>query len=195
LPRTNIAIDDDIADQLSDQAMRRNKTLYAFANESLEAVISVCKLAGEPSDVLPSWKMGRMLRDVDAVPLPGDLVEKLIKKLFETQKDWLLKAWFEEGKRIGNYLGMGIQELTSLAETALEFQGLLPLKRIEIRNIDSGESKGQIVIRAIGAGLSTETTACAEQFMRGIIDSYGWFAKGSKMAEGIIEIRASKSKL
>jgi len=194
LPRTNIAIDDDVADLLSAEAMKRNKTLYAFANESLMAVVSVCRLSGEPSEVLPSWKMGRMLKDVDAVPLPGDLVEKVIKKLFGTDKDWLLKTWFAEGQRIGSYLRMGYQDLPNLAQAAVEFQGLLPLRRLEFRNIDMAESKGQIAVRAIGAGLSSEATACAEQFIRGVVDAYAWTAKSSRTAEGIIEIRVSKGK-
>ena len=191
MPRTNIAISDDVADRLSEQALRRNKTLYAFANESLMAVISVCDLSGEPSEVLPSWKMGRMLKDIDAVPLPGDLLEKILKKLYQADEEWLLKTWFEEGKRIGNYLGMAYQELTGLAQAAVEFKGLLPLKRIEFRMVDTPETRGQLVVRAIGAGLSSEATECAEQFIRGVVDAYGWVVKNIKTSEGIIEVRVS----
>lgn len=194
LPRTNISIADDVADRLSAEAMKRNKTLYAFANESLDAVISVCKLSGEPSEVVPSWKMGRMLKDVDAVPLPGDMVEKVVKKLFETDRDWLLKTWFTEGERVGSYLRMAYQELPSLAQAAIEFQGLLPLKRLEFRTADAGESKGVLVIRAIGAGLSAEATACAEQFIRGVITSYSWTVRSSRTAEGIMELQVSRDK-
>ena len=189
MPRTNIAIADDVADRLSEQALRRNKTLYAFANESLMAVTSVCELSGDPSEVLPSWKMGRMLKDIDAVPLPGDLLEKIIKKVYNSDKDWLMKTWFEEGRRIGNYLIMGYQELSSLAQAAVEFQGLLPLKRLEFRSLDSGEGKGQLVLRAIGAGLSSEATECADQFIRGVVDAYSLVVRSSRTSEGIIEMR------
>jgi hypothetical protein len=194
MPRTNISIADEIADGLSEQALKRNKTLYAFANESLEAVISVCKLSGEPSEVLPSWKMGRMLKEVDAVPLPGDLLEKIIKKLYETERDWLLKTWFAEGRRIGSYLSMGYQELPNLAQAAVEFQGLLPLRRLEFRNVETTDSKTQMAVRAIGAGISMEATTCAEQFIRGVVDAYGWTVKNSKTAEGMIELQVSKEK-
>lgn len=173
--------------------MRRNKTLYAFANESLEAVISVCRLSGEPDEIPPSWKMGRMLKDLDAVPLPGDLVEKLIKKLFALDKEWLMGAWEAEGDRIGKYLQMGYQDMTQLSQAVVEFQGLLPMKRVEVRAVAEGDSKGRMLVRAVGAGLSAESTACAERFIRGIIASYEWTVKESKMSDGIIELEISRS--
>ena len=192
MPRTNISIADGVADGLSAEAMKRNKTLYAFANESLEAVISVCKLAGEPSDVFPSWKMSRMLKDVDAVPLPGDLVEKLIKKLYAVDRDWLLKTWAREGGRIGNYLQMSYAEISQLSEAAIEFQGLLPLKRVEARSIAGGE-RPRMNLHAIGLGLSEESTECAAQFIKGIVESYGWSVKGSRGSEGILELEIAKA--
>ena len=194
MPRSSIAVEEALADALSDEARKHNKTLYAFANESLEAVISVSRLSGNPSELVSAWKMSRMLKEVDAVPLPGDLVEKLIKKLYESEKDWLLKTWLNEGDRIGKYLQMGYQELTQLSQAAAEFQGLLPLKRIEIRSINSGDSKGRNLLRAIGAGQSIESTACAEQFIRGIVASYSWSVKGSKVSEGIIELEIAKDR-
>jgi hypothetical protein len=193
LPRTNISISDDVADGLSEEAMKRNKTLFAFANESLTAVISVCKLSGEPSEVVPAWKMGRMLKEVDAVPLPGDMVEKIIKRLYESDKEWLMKTWLAEGVRIGSYLRMGYQDLTNLAQAAVEFQGLLPFRRLEFRSVESG-AKDQLVVRAIGAGMSPEATSCAEQFIRGVVDAYSWSVKSSRTAEGIIEMQLSKER-
>jgi len=194
MPRTNISIADDVADGLSTEALKRNKTLYAFANESLNAVISVCRLSGEPSEVLPAWKMGRMLKDVDAVPLPGDLLEKIVKRLFAADKEWLMKTWLGEGERIGSYLRMGYPDLTNLAQAAVEFQGLLPFRRLEFRSAEAAEGKGQLVVRAIGAGMSPESTACAEQFMRGVVGAYSWSVRGSRTAEGIIEMQISRER-
>jgi hypothetical protein len=194
VPRTNISIADDVADKLSAEAMKRNKTLYAFANESLEAVVSVCRLSGEPSEVLPAWRLGRMLKEVDAVPIPGDLVEKLLKKLYQEDRDWLLKAWQAEGERIGSYLQMGYPELAQLSQAAVEFQGLLPLKRVEFRNLEDSGTRGRMVLRAVGAGQSLESTTCAEHFVRGVAGSYSWSVRGVKVAEGILELELQEEK-
>ncbi len=194
MPRTNISIADEVADELSAEAMKRNKTLYAFANESLEAVISVCKLSGEPSEVLATWKLGRMLKEVDAVPIPGDLAEKLLKKLFETDREWLLGVWAAEGRRMGSYLQMGYPELAQLSQAAVEFQGLLPLKRVEVRSLEDSGSRSRLVLRAVGAGQSKESTACAEQFVTGMVESYSWAVKASRTAEGFLELELAKER-
>ena len=143
--------------------------------------------------MVPAWKMGRMLKEVDAVPLPGDMVEKIIKRLYESDKEWLMKTWLAEGVRIGSYLRMGYQDLTNLAQAAVEFQGLLPFRRLEFRSVESG-AKDQLVVRAIGAGMSPEATSCAEQFIRGVVDAYSWSVKSSRTAEGIIEMQLSKER-
>jgi len=134
--------------------------------------------------------MSKILKEVEAVPLPGPLVEKMVKKLMEADREWTMKAWHAEGQRIGSYLRMGYQDLQSLSQAVVEFQGLLPFRRLEFRSVDS-EAKGGVVIRAIGADLSPETTACAEQLMRGVMDAYEWKVRSSRTAEGIIEMRVS----
>src|SRR5580704_6011779 len=103
MARTNISIDEEVAASLSDEATRENKTMYAFSNESLRVILNICRSGGRPEDVYTSWMFTRILKDLDTVPTPGDLVEKLLRKLYEVDKEWLLHTWFEEGQRIGTY--------------------------------------------------------------------------------------------
>ena len=104
--RTNIAVDDDVAEELSLEASKENKTQYALANEILSSVLEVTKSGGDPKQVFPSWKFVSMMKDVGCLVLPGDLVEKLVLKMYGIDKDWLLTAWYEEGARLGAFLKM-----------------------------------------------------------------------------------------
>lgn len=192
--RTNISIDERIADELSIEASKRNKTLYAFANESISAVLSVCKNGGNPSEVFAAWKLGKMLREIDAVPVLGNLLEKMIRKLYERDKDWLEKAWFDEGQRIGTYLQMSFDSLENLFSAIDEFSGLLPLKRIEVRRMSEPDGKSTFLLRVVGAGLSIEATSCAEQLIAGIVGTYSWSIRKSKISEGILELEISKER-
>src|SRR5712691_5173086 len=139
MPRSNIAVDEEVADSLSDEATRENKSLYALTNEALSAILKVCKYGGTPREVYPSWRFSRILKDTDAIPLPGDLMEKLTKKVYATEKDWLLKEWFSR-----------VDEL----------QGFLPVKRVEFERREE-QGKANITVRVIGAGLSHESTSCS----------------------------------
>ncbi|MDG6995434.1 MAG: hypothetical protein JRN52_05885, partial [Nitrososphaerota archaeon] len=181
MPRSNIATEEKIAYSIADEAGKANKTLYAFVNESLEADLKVYKDGGTPSDIYPSWRFVQMLKDVDAIPVPGDLLEKLIRRSYEnpSEREWLLKTWFDEGKRLGTYLQLGSPKIAELTAEVRALQDMLPVKRIELKSDEKNESG--LIVRAVGIGLSAESTRCAEQFLRGIISSYSLNVTGSKV--------------
>jgi hypothetical protein len=189
MARTNISIDEEVAASLSDEATKENKTIYALSNESLKAILNICKSGGRPEEVYVSWMFTRILKDLDIVPTPGDLVEKLLKKLYESDKDWLLSTWFEEGQRIGAYLRLTSPRMLDLSEEAKDISkvGLLPVKRLEMES----EGEDGFTVRVVGAGLSEESTSCADQLIKGIISAYSLHVVSSKMSEGIIELRVS----
>lgn len=188
MPRSNIATEERIAYSIADEAGKANKTLYAFVNESLDADLKVYKEGGAPSDIYPSWRFVQMLKDVDAIPVPGDLLEKMIRRSYEnpSEREWLLKTWFDEGLRLGTYLQLSSPQIAELSAEVKALQGMLPVKRIELKNAE--KDKSALIVRAIGVGLSAESTRCAEQFLRGIIASYSLNVTNSKVSEGIIEL-------
>jgi hypothetical protein len=194
MPRSNIAVDEKIAYEISDEATKTNKTLYAFVNESLDADLKVYRDGGSPSDIYPSWRFAQIMKDVDAIPIPGDLLEKMIKRSFEKQdeKEWLLKTWFDEGRKLGAYLQLSAPKISELTAEAKALQEMLPVKRIELKrahgwNNTGDEEDSRLLVRAVGAGLSMESTDCAAQFLRGIISAYSLRVVNSKVSEGIIE--------
>lgn len=194
MPRTNLAVDEETADLLADEATKENKSLYALTNEALNAVLRICKYGGSPKEVYPSWRWSRILRDTDAIPLPGGLMEKLMKKTFVTDKEWLLREWFEEGKRVGSYLHMYAQEFQQLMPRVDELQGFLPVKRVEFERTDRAEGRKTVLIRIIGAGLSHESTTCTEQFLLGLLSAYPFKISKSRVFEGMIEVTAEEEK-
>ena len=65
--------------------------------------------------------------------------------------------------------------------------GLLPVKRLELER----DGDDEFIVRVVGAGLSEESTTCADQFFKGIISAYSLYVVSSKVSEGIIELRVS----
>jgi hypothetical protein len=190
LGRTNIAVDDAVADELSFEAGRENKTQYALANEALLAVLQVTKAGGTAKQIFPSWKFVSMMKDVGCLVLPEDLLEKLIARIHSTDKDWLLKVWHDEGSRLGSFLRMSAVAPEDLGKVIEEFQVLLPAQKIEFKKIPNEDTGMAYEIRAMGAGSSLESTTCADQFIRGILSSYSLKIIESNVSRGIISIKA-----
>jgi hypothetical protein len=193
MARTNIAVDDETAELLADEATRENKSLYALTNEALTAVMRICRYGGLPKEVYPSWRWSRILKDTDAIPLPGDLMERLMKKTFLTDKEWLLKEWFDEGKRVGSYLHMYAEDFQQLISRVNELDGFLPVKRVEFERKEE-DGRVSLVVRIVGAGFSVESTSCTEQFLLGILSAYTFKITNSRVSEGMIEVKAEEEK-
>jgi hypothetical protein len=202
MARTNIAVEQSVADELGIEATKANKTQYALANESLLAVIEILKQGGNSKQFYHAWKFAAMMKEIDCVPLPGEMLEKMIKRMHQTDKDWLLKTWFEEGSRLGEYLKMSALTPEELRSAVDEFQLLLPVHKVEFRKIgeissnnkpgsELSDSRAQdhFVIRAVGVGQSMESTSCAEQFLRGVLSSYSLKILDMRVSQGIIEAK------
>jgi hypothetical protein len=196
MPRTNIAVDEERADALADEATKENKSLYALTNEAIGAVLKVCRYGGTPSEVYPSWRYSRILKDTDAIPLPGDLMEKVMKKVYSTDRDWLLQEWNNEGKRIGSYLHMYAEDFQLLESRIDELQGFLPVKRVEFeRREEKQRMRSELIIRVVGAGFSQESTSCTEQFLLGILSAWPFKMISSKSSEGMIEVKVEEEEV
>ena len=194
MARTNIAVDEQIADGLADEAGKENKSLYAMANESLSAVLKICRYNGTPRDLYPSWRWGRILKDTDAIPLPGGLMEKLMRKVYASEREWLLDEWQTEGRRVGDYLHMYAEKFDDLIPRVDELQGFLPVKRVEFEHKSDSQGMEMVTVRVIGAGFSQETTECTQHFLLGILSAYRYKILSSRISQGIIEIEAEETR-
>lgn len=192
MARTNVAVEESIAYMLADEAARQNKTLYAFTNELLKTTLRICGEGGKVSEIYPAWRFAKMAREIDSVPIPGDLLEKMISKLSALDEEWLLKTWYNEGQRIGTYLHMYEPTFERLSALVREMEFLLPIKKLDILRIES-QKEGNYVVRAIGAGLSPAGSKCAEALLRGLLSTYSMNVISSKVAEGIVEVTAISS--
>ena len=133
------------------------------------------------------------MKDTDAIPLPGDFIERLVKKTFNSDKDWLLREWFNEGKRVGSYLKMYAEDFEQLIPQVEELQGFLPVKRVELAKKQE-DGNMSIAIRVVGAGFSVESTLCTEQFLLGILSEYPYKLTDSRVSGGMIELKVEEDK-
>src|SRR2546427_10528731 len=78
MARTNISVDQAVFEEFSSQAKLKDKTLFAFANETLSAVAKISAEGGDPSELYGLWRTISLLKQVDVITLPSDFVDELI---------------------------------------------------------------------------------------------------------------------
>src|SRR2546422_10790852 len=86
MARTNISVDQAVFEEFSSQAKLKDKTLFAFANETLSAVAKISAEGGDPSELYGLWRTISLLKQVDVITLPSDFVDELIATQYASDK-------------------------------------------------------------------------------------------------------------
>jgi hypothetical protein len=195
MARTNLSIDRAVFEEFSTQAERRNMTLYAFANESLDVVARIAAEGGDPSDLYRLWKVLSILKEVDVIVLPSDFVEDMIKQLYRIDKRQLLSRFSELGSSLVALLKIAASDIEGLSALAKGFIFLIPVKHFEIQN----GRNGTIEVNVVGAGRGLETTECSSEFLKSVLNGYGCTVTKEEIHAGVIrlwaEIRNKKNLL
>lgn len=185
LTRTNVSVDHAIFEEFSFQAKRRDKSLFAFTNESLSAISRICAEGGEPTEIYRLWRSIALLKQIDAITLPSSFVDQLIANQYALDKEELLKMFSGLGSNLVGVLKIAAEDLDSLAKLAVDFTGLLPLKQLKITH--DGDT-AEIVV--VGAGRRIESTECSFEFLKSILNGYGYTVTKYELNVGTIRLWA-----
>jgi hypothetical protein len=188
MPRASLSVENSVEEEFALQAERAGKTLYAFANEWLDAASKISAQGGNAKDIVGYWQILAVLKQVDIITLPADFVEELISNLYQTQKERLFKTFSDLGANLVGLMKMVAPDMEKLAELAREFAVVIPTKRIEILRPDGNS----IQINIIGAGRKIETTECSFEFVKSIVLGYGYNITSQEIGVGVIRIRGTK---
>ena len=188
MARINISVDQSVFEEFSSQADRENKTLYAFANESLSAVAKITAEGGSPTDLYRLWRVVSLLKQIDVITLPSDFVDELILKLYDLDKPNLLKMFQDLGSELVGVLKIAAENLDELEKLAKDFIPILPVKQLKIDRLDDST----IEVAIVGAGKKIQSTECSLEFLKSILNGYGYTATKSELNIGTIRLWASK---
>lgn len=188
MARTNISVDRAIFEEFSLQAKRLDKTLFAFANESLSAVSKICAEGGDPTEIYRLWRSVVLLKQLDVITLPSDFVDELVASQYAVDKEKLLRMFRDLGSKLVGVLKIVAEDLDKLAQFAVDFAQLLPLKQFKITRLQEGEGVEVVVV---GAGRRIESTECSFEFLKSILNGYGYTVTKRELNVGTIRLWAS----
>ncbi len=186
MARTNLSIDRKVFDEFSSQAQRRNMTLFAFANQSLSAVSKISAEGGDPEEMYRIWRVLSILRQVDVITLPSDFVEVLIEKLYVSDKELTRRQFRELGESLVGLLKMAAEDLTDLSNLAQDFGFIIPIKRFSLTTAKDGT----VEVDVVGAGKGLETTICSAEFLKSVLNGYGYNVVKEEVHAGAIRLWA-----
>lgn len=188
MPRSNISVDKTVFDNFAAQAMLEGKTLYAFTNEWLEAAAKISARGGKAKETFDLWQSNITLRQFDSIVLPSDFVDGMIVKLYSTDKTSLLRSFGDLGKELVGVLKMAAGDIGALSELVSEFTPFTPIKRFETKVLDDNTAEVNIV----GVGKKLESTECCFEFLRAVLNGYGYDVASHELYPGTIRATAKR---
>lgn len=191
MARTNLSIDRSIFEEFATQVEKRNMTMFAFANESLSVISKIAADGGDPSELYSIWKVTTILKEADAITLPSGFVEQLIEELYVLDKQRLLDHFHELGNSLVGLLKIFAEDVSSLTALAKEFGFIVPIKRFSLSN----GVNGNIQVDVVGAGRSIATTECSSEFLKAVLNGYGYSVSKEDIHPGAIRLWGQKRSL
>jgi hypothetical protein len=187
MARTNISVEHDVFEKFSLQAERQNKTLYAFANESLLVMAEIVAEGGNPDDLLHMWRSFSILKEMEVVPLPSAFLDELIAKEYAVDKAGLMKMFREFGASLVGILRIEAEDIDGVYDLAKHVAALLPVRQLRIKKADDSKS---LEVDIVGVGRRLESALCTLEFVKAILNGYGYTASKEEVGVGTIRIWA-----
>ncbi len=183
--RSTLSVNGEIAKELLALAKERNMTLFALTNQILETAILLMKMGVDFQALRNLVSVLKILRDVDAVVIPSDFLDKLIYELYKNNQKEILNSFKQLGMELAEYFkleAMDIEKLVSLAQT---LSTLLPLKRVSLRRLNHTTYE----LSAVGVGGRLESTYCVYYFLEGVLEKYGLEIQDKTISKGLVNVR------
>ena len=187
--RTNLSIDKGVFEDFAAEADRRKMTLFAFANESLAAITKISQEGGNPDEFYKIWRVLTILRQVDIITLPSDFVDDLIERLYKVDSAATRAKFRELGASLVGLLKMAAENIDDLGPLAKDFGFIIPIKHFALTE----PKPGMVQVDVVGAGKAIETTQCSAEFLKAIIEGYGYAVIREDLHPGTIRMVAEKT--
>jgi hypothetical protein len=187
LPRSNIAVEDEVATQLADEATRANNTLYGFSNECMQAVLKILHEHGSVEEIYPYWLQTKMSKEFVGMPwLARGAMDFLIRELYPKNSEMLREALYNYGINLGNYFRIRANNFEELSKLLRQFRMSIPARLFELDRFEDEEGKGYI-LRYI-SGMSYEMTLCVAKYIQGAFSCFSSSSKSRIASGGMVEL-------
>ena len=189
MPRVNIAVDSEVLEELEQEAKRKGYTLFAITNLALKAVTEILKEGGDSETLLSLVEYYKIVKDLEIIPVTTWYLENLIKVAYESDKNKVTEICEATGIQVASYLKTKASTLSELMNIYDQVKEILPIKDISIKQ--NGDT---IDLRITGSGFGIESTTCASNILKKILEEYGFqIISITPSPGGVILVKAKAS--
>ncbi|MFB6491339.1 MAG: hypothetical protein TU35_008935 [Thermoproteus sp. AZ2] len=181
--RVNIAVARDVAEELAKLAEAGGMTQFALASELLRTGIDLMKSGYASAQVKELVRFYKIMTELEIVPIPGRLLDRLLTDMYKLNKDAVLNAWCEAGRALAGYIKALFGDLSAAVSLLPLLSKIVPVKRFDVRVADK-----EAVIEIVGIGYGIESVEANAAAAKCLLEDFGYKITEQVVALGVIKI-------
>ena len=184
MQRKMLAVRADLADKISEIAMRRG-TLFDYVNDLLEQAIRAESTGLTLREVLEETWIIKDAREAGFTIFPERLIYGLSDKAYKNSKKELQSLWYETGQWYGKYF----------ADTE-KFEKVMKRLLWGASEFKIGEEEDVLTVTCLSSKFSEAHTELFSKFLEGAFNALGYEPEaGGEVLKGIINLRLRSAKV
>jgi len=177
-----LAVQGDLAQRIIEIANRKGMTVYSLTNEILQQAIKAEGMDRSLEDIVERFRLLEIDRDSGALFVTTDTLLYMVERLYQQEKETLLKRWYGSGRWYGKYLQVKFhdEEPLDMIEKLLD---ACSCKSSEIRIL---REENRLSLNWLSPNDSLEYTELFSKFLEGVIHSFGYETRNNDVSKGLI---------
>lgn len=185
--RVSLAVARDVAEELANVADSSGMTQYALANELLRLGLELIKSGYSPAQVRELAYFYRIMTELEIVPIPGRVLDKLISDVYRVDKETILKVWCDAGKMLAGYIKAVFRDLEAVKSFVPYLAKIVPAKKFDVKI-----QQDEVQIDIVGIGYSLESVEANAAAARCLLEEFEYKVQEVITAPGILHIIAKR---
>ncbi|MEM3670490.1 MAG: hypothetical protein QW767_01930 [Thermoprotei archaeon] len=185
--RINLAVDDGLGLDLSHEARKQNKSLFAATNEAIELYLKIVRSNHTPESAVKTIHLFEIYNSAYAIPIPEPLLDEVLQLAYGCSKERLLQAWKRQGRVIGELVKGFAPSIEDVKKFTDGLKGLIPPNLLQLALNDQ-----TVEIVMTGTGYSEEASACTSEGIKGFLEAYDFSIDSVEVSRSFVKVRATK---
>jgi len=177
----------EVADHLANTAEELGMTQYALANQILEVGLELIRGGYGVAQIKEIAKFYKVMTELESVPVPGRLLDKLIVEMYRENPEVVARAWCEVGRMLAAYIKAVFGGLEEAVKLVPHVAKVVSARRFEVKT-----ENGEFLMDTIEVDYSLESVQATAKAVRCLLEELNYEVKEVVTAPGILRVKATK---
>ncbi|MEM0130311.1 MAG: hypothetical protein QXW75_02470 [Thermoplasmatales archaeon] len=183
MARLNISVTNEIAKKIQEVADRDGKTVSSVISESFDLYARLMDAGFTKGQIFSLIKYCQMTKAINAVPIPGNLLDQSVNIAMRDHGDEMMKIACEGGRVLGELMKSIFPDIDSLISNIKELSSFIPVSKIDLKK---EEAKVEFIL--VGSGYSIGAAKVTSWAARCFFEAFGVKNMVETMSEGFVKI-------